>query len=163
MVGNIIYEMIKLNGRDVRRINHALKVYGFAKCIAERESVDNKTLLIIETAAVLHDIAIRFCEKTFGSSAGHLQEREGPGIAKPILETYTNDDAFIERVLFLIAHHHTYDNIDGVDYQIIIEADFLVNNEEGNITWAAFSNAYEKYFKTTTGKELARIMMGAGL
>ena len=37
------------------------------------------------------------------------------------------DEAVIDRVLFLIAHHHTYTGIEGEDYQILVEADFLVN------------------------------------
>ena len=32
-----------------------------------------------------------------------------------------------ERVAYLIGHHHTYDKIEGMDYQILVEADFLVN------------------------------------
>ena len=35
---------------------------------------------------------------------------------------YTEEQ--IERVKYLVGHHHTYDNIDGLDYQILIEADF---------------------------------------
>lgn len=35
-----------------------------------------------------------------------------------------------ERVSYLVGHHHTYDHIDGMDYQILVEADFLVNFNE---------------------------------
>ncbi len=134
MTGDLICEMMRVNRGDIRRINHALKVYSLSKCIAQREGVDASTLGIIEAAAVLHDIAIRYCESVYGSVSGKLQEKEGPGIARPILEKYTEDTAFIERILYLIAHHHTYENIDGIDYGILIEADFLVNAEEGDIS-----------------------------
>ena len=40
------------------------------------------------------------------------------------------DQDVSNRVQYLIAHHHTYDAIDGIDYQILIEADFLVNMYE---------------------------------
>ena len=40
------------------------------------------------------------------------------------------DAALIDRISFLIAHHHTMTGIDGMDYQILIEADFLVNAAE---------------------------------
>ena len=33
----------------------------------------------------------------------------------------------IRRVEYLVGHHHTYKDIDGLDYQILVEADFLVN------------------------------------
>ncbi len=33
---------------------------------------------------------------------------------------------YLDRVQYLIAHHHTYDNIDGIDYQILVELIFLL-------------------------------------
>lgn len=36
----------------------------------------------------------------------------------------------IERVAYLVGHHHTFQRIDGLDYQILIEADFIVNAAE---------------------------------
>ena len=86
MIHDIIHEMININGSDTRRISHALKVYGFVQCIAGREGVPDDVLQAICTAAVLHDIAIRHCEQTYGACGGKLQEREGPAIARPILE-----------------------------------------------------------------------------
>ncbi len=160
MTGLAIMELIKINGSDTARINHALKVLGFARCIAEQENVDGDTLTVIELAAVLHDIAIRHCEQTYGSYAGPLQEREGPAIARPILERCGASPAVSERVAYIIAHHHTYTDVDGIDYQIIIEADFLVNRDEADFTHEAFVNFYRKYFKTTAGKEMARLMFG---
>ena len=36
-------------------------------------------------------------------------------------------EGYADRIAFLISHHHTIDQIDGMDYQILIEADYLVN------------------------------------
>ena len=36
----------------------------------------------------------------------------------------------IERIAYLVGHHHTLTNIDGMDYQILIEADFIANATE---------------------------------
>ena len=44
------------------------------------------------------------------------------------------DDDISKRVQYLIAHHHTYDHVDGIDYQILIEADFLVNIMEDHLS-----------------------------
>ena len=63
-----------------------------------------------------------------------------------------------KRVLFLIAHHHTYTDIEGLDYRILIEADFIVNYAEGNFGKKAFTAAYNKYFKTDAGRQLAKQM-----
>ncbi len=41
-------------------------------------------------------------------------------------------ETVIRRVSYLVGHHHTYTEIDGMDYQLLVEADFLVNLfEEG--------------------------------
>ena len=160
MTGQAILEMIRSNGSDTRRINHALKVLGFARCIADSEQLSGDARDIVELAAVLHDIAIRCCEEKYGSCGGKLQEKEGPAIARPILERCSASPAVSERVQYIIAHHHTYTDVDGIDYQIIIEADFLVNRDENDFSHEAFVNFFRKYFKTTAGKELARQMFG---
>ena len=58
----------------------------------------------------------------------------------------------------MIAHHHTYHNIDGLDYQILVEADFLVNLFEDNLSKEAAVNAYQNIFKTETGKRICKEM-----
>lgn len=158
MTGNLIYEMIQINGHDTKRINHALKVYGISKCIALLEGLGEKELMTVEYAAVLHDIGIHYCEQAFGRCTGKMQEQYGPHIAKEILLKYDIDKDIIQRVEYLISHHHTYTDIDGLDYQILIEADFLVNYDEGDFSENAFLSAYEKYFKTKTGRKLAKKM-----
>ena len=64
------------------------------------------------------------------------------------------------RVQYLIAHHHTYDNIDGIDYQILVEADFLVNIMEDGLSKEAALKAYHSIFKTTCGKTICKEMFG---
>ena len=54
--------------------------------------------------------------------------------------------------------HHTYTNIDGMDYQILVEADFLVNLYEDSVPKAAAQNALDKIFKTQTGKTICKEM-----
>jgi hypothetical protein len=53
----------------------------------------------------------------------------------------------------LIGHHHTYSKIDGIDYQILIEADFLVNIYEDEIKIPQIESIKNKYFKTKSGTE----------
>ncbi|NLT97020.1 MAG: HD domain-containing protein [Christensenellaceae bacterium] len=161
MVGHAIMELIDVNGSDTRRISHALKVLGFARAIAEAEGLSGDALAVVELAAVLHDIAIRCCEEKYGSASGRLQEKEGPAIALPILQRCGASDAVAQRVAYIIAHHHTYDAIDGLDYRIIVEADFLVNRDEGEFSQEAFLNFVRRYFVTKAGREMARRMFGA--
>ena len=55
---------------------------------------------------------------------------------------------------------NTYDNIDGLDYQILVEADFLVNLYEDDAGNRAIDKAYKRIFKTETGKKIFRLMFG---
>jgi HD superfamily phosphodiesterase len=149
----IINEMIRYYSKDPRRVNHFLKVYSFAKSIGELEELNEETQHILEVAAVMHDIGIKVSEEKYNSSAGNYQEIEGPPVAKEILLKFNFEEKFTERVCYLIGNHHTYSNIDGADYQILIEADFLVNIYEDEIKIPQIESIKDKYFKTKTGIE----------
>lgn len=160
MLNKLHFAMIGLYKGDAKRIQHFCKVHSYAKLIAETENVDSRTLFIIETAALTHDIGIHTCEKKYGNCGGKLQEKEGPAIAKELLAKLGFEDDISERVQYLIAHHHTYNNIDAIDYQILVEADFLVNIMEDSLTKEAALQAYNKIFKTECGKKICREMFG---
>ena len=160
MINKLHLAMIELYSGDARRIQHFCKVHSYAKIIAETENVDEKCLFILEAAALTHDIGIHLCEEKYGKCNGKLQEKEGPALAKKLLEELGFDCDVSERVQYLIAHHHTYDNIDGIDYQILVEADFLVNIMEDGLSKEAALNAYHNIFKTECGKKICKEMFG---
>lgn len=152
--------MIEYYRGDPKRIQHFLKVHAFAKLIGEKEIKDTHVLYILESAAVLHDIGIKIAEQKFGSSDGKLQEQEGPAPARKMLEGLNYDVGDIKRICYLIAHHHTYENITEIDYQVLVEADFLVNLYEDGCSKEAVLAAYNGVFKTKTGKEICKTMFG---
>ena len=59
-----------------------------------------------------------------------------------------------DRICWLIAHHHTYTDIQGLDHQILVEADFLVNIFENGMEKDAVEQVRENTFKTKTGTKL---------
>lgn len=156
--GLIIKKAIDYFGNDTKRINHFMKVYSFAKAIGELEGLSDREQSILEVTAVLHDIGIKNAEVKYNSSAGKYQEQEGPAVAQDILTEFDFDREFVERVKFLIGHHHTYDNIQGMDYQILVEADFIVNIYEDNMQKEAIENVINKIFVTKAGTEIAKTM-----
>ncbi len=161
MIKNVINEMINYYNTDIKRINHFMKVYAFAKFIGENEALDKKTQEILEVTAIVHDIGIKISEEKYGSSDGKYQEKEGPAIAEKLLTELGYDKEFTDRVCYIIAHHHTYDNIDGIDYQILVEADFIVNLYEDSCSPIAVKSAYNKIFKTKSGKNyVEKMFMG---
>lgn len=154
LVENIMFKMFKYFDGDVRRINHAVKVHSFAKTIGTLENLGDENQLILELAAILHDIGIKVAEKKYNSSAGKYQEIEGPNIAKELLLEFNINNRILDRICFLIGHHHTYSKIDKIDYQILIESDFLVNIYEDNLSIESIRTIRSKYFRTRAGIEI---------
>ena len=159
-IAPLIQKMIAYNHGDAKRISHALKVHNYTKTIAILEKVNEYDLFNLESAAILHDIGIKVCEKKYNSTEGKLQEKEGPVLAEQMLSELGFEKDVIERVSFLVGHHHTYTGIDGLDYQILVEADFLVNLFEGNTDTAHIRATYDNIFRTETGKKICREMFG---
>lgn len=153
-------KMIVYDKGDPTRIQHFTKVHEYARLIGIQEGLDETTLFILEAAAYTHDVGIHVAEEKYGRCDGPLQEKEGPIIAQHMLSDLGFDNYMIERICYLIGHHHTYDHIDGADYQILVEADFLVNLFEEDASSRAMKKAYKKIFRTESGRRLFRLMFG---
>jgi len=154
----LLLDMITYYAGDPRRIQHFIKVHSLAALIGRLEMLDENTLFTLETAAIVHDIGIKVCEEKYGKCNGKLQEAEGPAIAQTLLERLGYDQSIIARVCYLVGHHHTYSQIDGLDYQILVEADFLVNLFEENVPQTACETTLNKIFRTKSGIELGTKM-----
>lgn len=152
--------MIVYSAGDPKRIQHFIKVHSFAKLIGEEEGLAAEDLFILEAAAVVHDIGIKPAEAKYGSCNGKLQEQEGPAPAKAMLESLGFQEEVVERVCYLVAHHHTYKNVRGMDYRILLEADFLVNLYEDQAPQSAVQSALEQVFRTVSGRQLCETMFG---
>ncbi len=152
--------MINFFSGDPRRCQHWIKVHSLAQQIAINEGMEEHQLFVLEATAMLHDCGIKPGEEKYGAdhAHGHVQEVEGPPVAKAMLEELKFAAADIERICYLIAHHHTYTNIDGLDYQILVEADFLVNLFEHGDSIEAINGAIKNIFKTKTGITIAKEM-----
>lgn len=157
-LNNLYRKMIEFYRGDPARIQHFVKVHSFAKLIGEEEHLEEKTLYILEAAAYVHDIGIRLAEQKYGHENGRLQEQEGPAEAEKMMKSLGFEQDVIERVSYLVGHHHTYTDIDGMDYQILVEADFLVNYFEDGLDQEHIKTSAEKIFKTETGKKIVKEM-----
>lgn len=153
-IGELIARMMGYYAHDTKRINHFMKVYAYAKAIGELEGLPERQQEILEAAAVVHDIGIHASEEKYGSSAGNYQQLEGPPLAEQMLRQLGYDEELVERVCYLVGHHHTYGAIVGEDYQILVEADFLVNLHEDNVSQEGIRSAREKIFRTRAGMEM---------
>ena len=152
----LLEAMIAYMGGDARRIQHFIKVHALAQLIGRQEQLNERTQFILEAAALTHDIGIKNGEAKFGAGkcSGKTQELEGPPAAAELLAKLGFAPDVCERVCYLIGHHHTYTNIDGMDYRILVEADFLVNIYEDELSADAIESVKEKYFITKKGREI---------
>lgn len=139
---------------DPKRVHHLMKVWAFCRLIAAAEGLDAQTCNTLEAAAILHDIGIHEAERKHGSCVGPLQEQEGPAVAAPLLRQAGTAQDEQARVLWLIAHHHSYNASEDLDFRILLEADFLVNAYEENLSSDACRTAGERLFRTETGRRL---------
>lgn len=158
---DLLYQsMIAYYSGDAKRIQHFVKVHSFAKLIGHMEKISEEQLVILEAAAYVHDIGIKPAERVYGNCNGKHQEELGPEPAKNMLEQCGFSNHQIERIVYLVGHHHTYTDIDGIDYQILVEADFLVNLYEEGSSSGSVKHAYDAIFKTESGKSICRTMFG---
>ncbi len=149
-----LLEMIRHNCGDRPRIEHSLKVFGYAQLLGQMEHLSIEDQFVLELTAALHDIGIYVSESKYGFSDGHKQEFEGPPVARQILESLAVSPDVVNRVCFIIGKHHTFSAIDGKDFQLLVEADFLVNAVEEFVSLEGVHKFVELNFKTESGKRL---------
>lgn len=153
-VNDMICKMIAQLDGNRRDIAHFLKVYTYARLIGEKEQLDERTQKTLEIAAVIHDIACPLCREKYGNVNGKYQERESAPLVEAFLKDCSIDEEMKQRISYLVCHHHTYTDVDGLDYRILLEADFLENADESQMSKEAIRHAKEQFFLTETGKEL---------
>ena len=153
-VNDMICKMITYSNGNKYDIAHFLKVYAYARMIGEMEKLEEKQQKTLEIAAVIHDIACPVCREKYGNTNGANQEKESPVLVENFLKDTDLDQKMKERIKFLVSHHHTYTGVDGLDYRILLEADFLVNADEGQMSQEAIETARERVFETAAGKKL---------
>ena len=156
----VFLAMMEYDRGDAGRIQHFTKVYEYASLIGKAEKLEPYAQETLEIAAICHDIGIKLCLKKYGKCPGNLQELEGPPEAEKLLEGCGVPKAQADRVCFLIGHHHTYEGVDGIDWRIILEADFLVNGYEGKCSEDAILKAGDSFYRTGGGKKLLSLMFG---
>jgi putative nucleotidyltransferase with HDIG domain len=147
-------EMKKYFGKDFKRVNHAFKVARYAEQILKMEGGNP---MVVLGSAYLHDVGIREAERKYGSTSCHCQEQEGAVIAREILERLDVQKEVTEEICDIIGHHHHPRDEERLNFQILYEADWLVNMEEDGIPKdrEKLKEIIDKLFRTVTGKQLA--------
>ncbi len=159
-IAEFMEKMIVFSKENMHDIDHFMKVWAYAKTIGELENIDDETQYILEIAALTHDIACPLCREKYGNTNGKYQEEEGAWLVKDFLADMGLTSVQIERVAYLVGHHHTFQRIDGLDYQILIEADFIVNAAESAYSKENIANFAETIMRTNSAKRITAEVFG---
>ena len=155
-ISQIIEKMIAFSDGNIHDIDHFIRVWTYARTIGELENLDRETQFLLEVAAITHDIACPLCRVKYGNTNGKYQEEEGIPMVKEFLSDIGIAEEVIDRVAFLVGHHHTFSGIDGIDYQILIEADYIANATENGYGQENIVNFMQKIMKTEGGKQILK-------
>lgn len=60
----------------------------------------------------------------------------------------------IDRVRYLVGHHHTFTGVEGIDHQILIEADYIANACENGYGAKNIQNFLDRIAKTDAARRL---------
>jgi urease accessory protein UreE len=153
---NIIKEMKEVFKEIPFGVEHTLKVLKNAEDIMRGENIGEEEKELVSIVAILHDIGAVEAQNKYGSIDGAYQEKEGPAVAREILQK-VGYDKNIDRICFIIGNHHTPSKIDGIDFQIQWEADLLENLTVMDIQkqQQEIKKCIDENFRTTTGKKIA--------
>lgn len=159
-ISQLMEKMITFSEGNIHDIDHFIRVWTYAKTIGELEHLDKDTQCILEVAAITHDIACPLCREKYGNTNGKHQEEEGTLIVRDFLAGTGISERQIDRVAFLVGHHHTFTGIDGIDYQILVEADYIANATENGYSKENVANFMAKIMKTQSGKRILTTVFG---
>ena len=158
-VAEAMRKMILLSDANFHDINHFLKVHAYALTIGACEGLSQAQRYTLELAAIVHDIACPLCREKYGNTNGKYQEQEGIPLVRAFLSDTGLSPEQIERVAYLVGHHHTYINVDGADYQILLEADYIANASENSFSRQSIETFLRRVTKTESGIRLARSIL----
>ncbi len=154
----LLKDVLLYENGHIRRTKHILMVHSLTKSIGSEEGLTLEQQQIVQSAAILHDIAIKKCKRKYNDASIEKQKLECIPVAKKFLKACNYVPSYTEKILNLIYHHHDYGAYKGIEHQVLIEADLIVNCLENR-------NHKEKaadvaiHFHTRTGKELLHKLM----
>ncbi|MFH1102913.1 MAG: HD domain-containing protein [Pseudomonadota bacterium] len=159
----VAVEMKRYFKSDFKRIGHATRVARYAERIGKREA---GTLAVIMCAAYLHDIGILEAQRKYGSTKAEYQEKEGPAIARSIMEKLKANPAVIDEVCDIIAHHHHPGSGESTNFKVVYDSDLIANLEEKHkenpMNTDRLKRIIDSSFLTQSGREEAETVLLQG-
>ena len=162
-LNQLVWKMIDYYEGDAGRIQHFIKVSALADLIAKNEGLDEAERYDLSVFAVIHDVGTRAAVEQYGRCNARLQEQLGPDAAKKMLDGLWFQQTLVDRACAIVGRIHTYEGIEDIACQILIEADLLANLQEGYRAVSEIPQMDLMILKTRTGKMLLRKMYPDGI
>ena len=144
----------------MRELDHLLRVWGFAREIADGEPLSRRERYALEVAALTHNIAYPLCRETYGSEDPALQAREGAALVRDFLRDADMPAEQLERIVYLVSRHHSEEPAEEPDLQILLEAVYIASVREKHIPRAEVKTAIKTLFRTKSGIAEAKLILG---
>ena len=147
-------------GKDSKDLAHALNVLKYVQLLLPEVAPDDWARFRAEAAALVHDITCPLCREVYGECTGEQQERESLYVLSLFFDCLDLPPLQVERIIWMVSHHHTPEASDEPDFRLLIEADLLANLQEQNIDLFDLRQLAVRTMRTKTGQEELRKMLG---
>lgn len=143
---------------DSTQIAHTLCVHEYTRMLAMRERYDERKRGLLEIAALLHDIGCPSAKWKYGDSLPIHQQQEGMCIAA---DWFASDPSWLDTqeaqwVVDVVGAHHNAVQAEVLGFEVLYEADLIVNLFEGYYPVDYADVYYHKMVRTKSGKQLFR-------
>lgn len=143
---------------DLTQIGHTEAVHNFAQLLAKLEKYDEKRQAMIEMSALLHDIGCPNAKVKYGNTNAPNQEKEGKPKAAEMLANYPMPKEDKELLAEVVGLHHHHNKLKEMGFEILAEADLIVNLLEGYYKPEQAQYLFEHLVTTKSGRDLYRNM-----
>lgn len=156
---HLLYDALRYEEGHSRRTQHILKVYALAKLFGEQEKLSTEEQQILQAAAILHDIPIKYCKEHYnGDTRQYNQKQVAPFLVTHFLNAANYLPSYITRIVDLVVCHHDYDKPKDRLLQLLMEADLIINCYE-NQPDRKRAEYVKELFQTDSGKELLALCL----
>lgn len=149
---HLLYSVLCYEEGHCRRTQHILKVYALAKLFGEQEKISVEDQQILQAAAILHDVAIKYCKEHYNGDASQNNQKQVVSIlVTRFLESANYLPSYVPKIIELVNCHHDYDKPKNKLLQLLMEADLIVNcyenrpdHKKSRVYKENFSNRWRK-------------------
>ena len=149
--------------KDMSQITHTLCVHEYTRLIALREGYKTHKVLLLELAALLHDIGCPRSKELYGNCLPVNQERIGAEIVSEWMPAYGKlAPKEIDWLVKVVGTHHQLPMAKEYGFEALFEADLIVNLMEGYYPKEKAALYEKNMVRTASGKALFELFFHHG-